>query len=272
MHEENKALIAALANTMPFISAYLRSAVSDQVGAIMRMTSEKGSSHPELDKQLIQQGTYRLMRLMGNLTTAEAMATDMPYLRRNEDMVVWLDEICRKAESLFATKKVALTFHTDLRYKIICFNAEKLEVALYHLLSNALKFTPEGGSVTVTLREAPGRAIISVSDTGCGIPAEMMPIVFERFLHYDRIDAPCHGLGLGLPISRQIALRHGGQLLLDSREGQGTTATLALPDDRLSVDEIGDCRFDYLGGFSHVHINLSDALPLEAFSEAYLDH
>lgn len=272
MHEENKAIIAMLANTMPFISAYLRQAVADQVGAIMRMTGETPSPHPDMDKQLIQQGTYRLMRLMGNLTTAEAMGSDEPYLRRNGDMVVWLDELCRKAESLFATKNVALTFQTDLRYKIVGFNGEKLEAAMYHLLSNALKFTPEGGAVTVTLRERAGRAIITVADNGCGISEEMMPIVFERFLHYERIDAPCHGLGLGLPVARQIAQRHGGALLLDSREGAGTTVTLALPDERLPVDELGECRFDYLGGFSHAHVNLADALPLAAFTEAYLDH
>lgn len=272
MYEENKATIRALANTMPFISAYLRNAVADQISCTNRLTGEEPCRDPELNRQLIHQSNYRMMRLLGNLTAAEVMADDTPFRRRNGDLVLWMDEICRKAEALFATKRVTLCWQTDLRYKIVAYHSDKMEILMWSLLSNALKFTPEGGTVTVTLRAVSGRVILTVADNGCGISAEMMPIVFERFLHTERLDGPDHGLGLGLAISRQIALRHGGQLLLDSREGQGTTVTVALPDERLMVDEIGQARFDYLGGFSHAHINLSDALPLKAFSAAYLDH
>ncbi len=272
MLQEKNDAVTTLANIMPFISAYLRNAVADQVGAIARLAGDEDTDSPEMDKQIAYQGTYRLMRLMGNLTAAEVLASDRPFLRRNQDLVAWLDQVCRKAEGLYATKNVSLTFQTDLSYKIVAYNDEKLEIALYQLLSNALKFTPEGGAVTVTLRQAPGRMLIAVADNGCGISEEMRPIVFERFLHYERIDGPDHGLGLGLPISRQIALRHGGALLLDSREGAGTTVTLSLPDKRLRVDEVECFRCDYLGGFSHAHVNLSDGLELEAFTTAMLDH
>lgn len=272
MSETYNAMLYTLSTTLPYVSSHLRVAVANQVGAIRRLTDEEPCRDPARAKQIIHQGTYRLLRLLGNLTNAELLGSEERFLRRNEDLIDWMDTCCRLSEALFATKGVSLTWDTPLRYKIIAFNSEKLEIAMYHLLSNALKFTPTGGSVRVTLRQAPGQVLLSVADTGCGISEEMMTIAFDRFMHPERIDGPDHGLGLGLAVSRQIAHRHGGRLLLDSREGKGTTVTLALPDERLSVDEVGENRFDYLGGFSHVHINLSDALPLEAFTDPYLDN
>jgi two-component system OmpR family sensor kinase len=96
------------------------------------------------------------------------------------------------------------------------------------LLDNAVKYTPEGGSVAVRLREEDGTAALEVSDTGVGIPEDRLPLVFERFYRADPARAD-GGAGLGLSIARQIAASHGGEVLAESTPGEGSTFTLLLP-------------------------------------------
>ncbi|MDQ3792448.1 MAG: sensor histidine kinase, partial [Actinomycetota bacterium] len=96
------------------------------------------------------------------------------------------------------------------------------------LLDNAVRYTPEGGSVAVRVREQDGRAALEVSDTGVGIAEDQLPLVFERFHRTDpsRADG---GAGLGLAIARQIAESHGGEIEARSKPGEGSTFTLLLP-------------------------------------------
>lgn len=96
------------------------------------------------------------------------------------------------------------------------------------LLDNALKYTPEGGTVTVTVRQTSGHAEISVADNGIGIPEEHQPHIFDRFYRVEEARTG-GGEGLGLAIARQIAEQHDGRLTVDSIPGQGSTFTLSLP-------------------------------------------
>jgi two-component system OmpR family sensor kinase len=96
------------------------------------------------------------------------------------------------------------------------------------LLDNAVKYTPEGGKVTVRVREGDGRAELEVSDTGVGIPEAQLPLIFERFHRADPSRTK-GGAGLGLSIARQIAEAHGGTIEVRSEPGEGSTFTLLLP-------------------------------------------
>jgi two-component system, OmpR family, sensor kinase len=96
------------------------------------------------------------------------------------------------------------------------------------LLDNALKYTPEGGSVKVRVEEEDGGVALAVSDTGVGISEEQLPLVFERFYRADPSRSE-GGAGLGLSIARQIAESHGGQIRAQSTPGKGSTFTLLLP-------------------------------------------
>jgi signal transduction histidine kinase len=95
------------------------------------------------------------------------------------------------------------------------------------LVDNAVKYTPEGGKVTVRVREGDGRAELEVSDTGVGIPDAQLPLVFERFYQADPSRAQ-GGAGLGLSIARQIAEAHDGTIRVSSKPGEGSTFTLHL--------------------------------------------
>ena len=101
-----------------------------------------------------------------------------------------------------------------------------------NLLSNALKFTPEGGRVRVTVRRAPEGAEIAVEDTGRGIPPEHLPHIFERFYRAPDAGAqpgPEKGLGLGLSFVAWIARAHGGEVRVESTPGRGSRFTVVLP-------------------------------------------
>jgi signal transduction histidine kinase len=98
-----------------------------------------------------------------------------------------------------------------------------------NLIDNAIKYTPEGGAVTVNLLEADDQEILTVSDTGIGITLADQPYIFDKF--YRAKDVPEHiqGTGLGLSIVKSIVESHGGRIWVDSKPNQGTTFTVVLP-------------------------------------------
>ena len=100
---------------------------------------------------------------------------------------------------------------------------------MINLITNALRFTPSGGSVTVSLEQRQGGSNVSVADTGCGIPSQHVPNLFDRFF---RGDAPrsAQGTGLGLSIVKSIMQIHNGSVSVQSDLGKGTVVTLTFPD------------------------------------------
>ncbi len=119
----------------------------------------------------------------------------------------------------------------------VCGDIGLVERALENLVENALRHTPEGGSVGIDIApdatQAPGRVRISVSDTGCGIAPEHLPHVFDRYFQAQRVedsaDAARHHAGLGLAITQRIVALHGGTIRVDSTLGQGTVFSFDLP-------------------------------------------
>jgi signal transduction histidine kinase len=109
---------------------------------------------------------------------------------------------------------------------------DRMRQLLSNLIGNAIKFTPAGGAVTTTVRAAGDAVQFTVTDTGGGIPAEQLPLVFDRFFQMTtsapRLHAR-HGAGLGLPISRGIVEAHGGRIWIESVVGKGTSVHFLVP-------------------------------------------
>jgi len=109
-------------------------------------------------------------------------------------------------------------------------DALRLEQVLHNLLSNAVKYSPDGGEVTVRLSRAADEALVAISDSGIGIPAQALPQLFERFFRAPNAETrSISGMGVGLFVVREIVTLHGGRLLVTSTEGQGSTFTMILP-------------------------------------------
>jgi signal transduction histidine kinase len=107
---------------------------------------------------------------------------------------------------------------------------DRLEQVLGNLLENAVKYSPDGSDISVSVETNDEDVITSVSDRGIGIPADELGQVFERFHRGRQVSSTNYGgLGLGLYISKQIVERHGGSIWVESKEGQGTTFYFSLP-------------------------------------------
>jgi signal transduction histidine kinase len=131
----------------------------------------------------------------------------------------------------FAAKRIELHAEYDHDASLIQGDADRLQQVMWNLLSNAAKFTPEGGHVEVRLERAGGYARIVVHDNGAGIPLEFLPYVFDRFRQADEVLSRKNGgLGLGLAIVRHLVEAHSGTVHATSAsEGLGATFTVELP-------------------------------------------
>ena len=113
-------------------------------------------------------------------------------------------------------------------------DTDKITQVLYNIISNALKYSPEGGTVTYRLRDRGDLLEISVSDQGMGIPKENVDKIFERFYRVDKARSrQMGGTGLGLAIAKEMIEAHGGSIWAKSEEGKGTTIYFTLPMARM---------------------------------------
>jgi two-component system NtrC family sensor kinase len=111
-------------------------------------------------------------------------------------------------------------------------NPPRLRQVAANLIENAINYTPEGGTVTVKARSDDGQLVISVSDTGIGIPLADQPYVFDKFYRAANARDDYTGTGLGLSIVKSIVENHNGRIWVDSKPGAGTTFTVMLPQHR----------------------------------------
>ena len=273
MREYTEEELRLLTEILPNVGTELRDAVSSIYGAVMRLAPERAQeADPAVKKNaaIFMHGYCRMLRVVGNLSRAEMLAKSVPPELRNLDFVGLCRDVCREAEALFGLKKVTLAFESDAPGGVLAADEAQLKRLLLNLLSNALRYTPEGGTVTVRVKWGEQFAQLSVSDTGCGIAPEKLATVFERFLHSDALDAPPHGLGLGLALCRRIAEGHGGRIVAESAVGEGATFTVSLPRKTTRDAVLRAPRIAYAGGLNETLVELSDALPTEAFTYLHL--
>jgi signal transduction histidine kinase len=144
----------------------------------------------------------------------------------------------RSADAAAQAAEITLSAHVPDDLPPLIADERRLQQVLDHLLSNAVKFTKAGGSVSVGASlETDGRLLLFVRDTGIGIPEEEIERVFEPFTQLDATLARrFQGAGLGLYVSRALVAGHGGELSLRSVPGEGTSAEIRLPAERVIAD------------------------------------
>jgi heavy metal sensor kinase len=172
----------------------------------------------------------RLTRLTDQLLTlARQDAGVTRSALENVDLALLVKDVTETLRPLAENKGLHLVFHADEPAKVSGDNLGLRQV-FFNVLDNAIKYTPSGGSITVQMKHSDGQAIVTIKDTGIGIPPEHLPHVFDRFYRVDKARSRAEGgTGLGLSIARGTVSAHGGRIELTSAPGQGTTCIITLP-------------------------------------------
>ena len=178
-------------------------------------------------------------------------------------------EIFEKAGAMVEQTGVTVTYRglSETVYSLA--DRDQLERAVLNVLSNALKFTPKGGSVTASLTRRGRTLRLSIRDSGSGIAETVLANLFSRYLRQPGIEDSRWGIGLGMVLIRTAAASHGGTVLVDQPEGEGTriTLTLAIRQNTDGLLRSPAMRVDYTGGWDHCLTELSDCLPPSVFEE-----
>jgi PAS domain S-box-containing protein len=198
---------------------------------------ELGIHGPVTDDQLraldrIARSQRHLLRLINDvLSLARIEAGQVEYTLESVPIGEVVASVTPMVEPQMASAGLALEASIP-PHLVACADRDKMQQVLINLLGNAVKFTPKGGRVTVAARhdERARTVLVSVSDTGIGIPPERLGSVFERFVQLEEGHTRrAEGTGLGLAISRDLARGMGGDLTVESTPGVGSTFTLSLP-------------------------------------------
>ncbi len=176
----------------------------------------------------IEDQTARMRRLVADLLLLAQADAGLKLHRQPVELDTLLLDIYRQAQVMARNTGVTVRLGAEDQ-AIVEGDADRLRQLLLNLTDNAIKYTPAGGEVTLTLHRDDDWVAIGVEDTGVGIAAEDLPHIFERFYRADRSRARPGGSGLGLSIAHWIAQAHGGELTVTSEPGRGSTFTLHLP-------------------------------------------
>lgn len=174
----------------------------------------------------------RLTRLVNDLILlAQAEAGKLPMGWDPVDLTTVLLEVYKQMSFLAADKKMKLSL-VEIEPVMVCGDRDRLTQVLVNLISNAIKYTPAGGSVRLNLQQEDKSVVFEVSDTGPGIPEADLPYIFERFFRAEKSRQRSRdgkGYGLGLSIAYYIINGHHGTIQVESKVGQGTTFRVVLP-------------------------------------------
>ena len=190
--------------------------------------------HP-LEKSIIRRNSNQMLRLINqvlDISKLEANLLDLNLIQG--DIVKYLQYVVESIQSLAGASKIHLTFQSKENSIMMDFDKEKMEHIVYNLISNAVKFTPSGGSIKFHLqKEMYHDALylqLKIADTGCGISSEELPYIFDRFHKLN--SSSIIGTGIGLAFVRELTEMLGGDITVISEEGVGSEFKVLLPITR----------------------------------------
>jgi two-component system, sensor histidine kinase ChiS len=184
--------------------------------------------------QVANRNAKRLLALINELLDLSKLeAGSMELAASRQNIVSFLKSLFYSFESLAETKSIELIFEAEADYIPVSFDPDKMEKVFYNLVSNALKFTPENGRITVSICiEQDHEVVIRIIDTGIGIPEDRMEHIFDRFFQVDASSTREYGgTGIGLALTRELVLLHKGEITASSQEGIGSEFAISFPID-----------------------------------------
>jgi two-component system sensor histidine kinase VicK len=183
--------------------------------------------------------TERMIRLVNDLLQLSKM--DSTDYKLNREWVNFVDFFNRIIDRFEMSKEQNVTFKRKLPKNYPLFveiDEDKMTQVLYNIISNAMKYSPEGGQITFAVFEGEHQILVSISDEGIGIPKDNVKKIFDRFYRVDKARTrKLGGTGLGLAIAKEMVNAHGGSIWATSEEGKGTEISFSLPYEGSEEDE-----------------------------------
>lgn len=201
---------------------------------IRGMAAQK--DHPNA-MQMIRRNTDKLMHLVDHLLNLSKLdAGQMKIDYRQIDVIAYLEYLGESFQSLADQKLIRLTIYSEVDKLWMDIDQEKLRQIISNLLSNAIKFTPEGGKIILHTGQENDQLSLKVKDSGIGIAAEELPLIFDRFYQVDHAHSRIgEGTGIGLALTKELVELMDGRISVQSIVGKGTTFQIELPIRRTAL-------------------------------------
>ena len=217
------------------ISHELRTPLTVIIG-FLETLSEENNADTEMNKQalvLMNDQSMRMLRLIEDLLTLSRLENAPKLLgEKRLDVQVMLNDLCHEAESLSAGRHI-IKLNPVSEMQLLG-NEDELRSAFGNLVSNAIRYTPDGGEVGLSWVVSNGQGVFSVQDSGIGIDPTHIPRLTERFYRIDSSRSrETGGTGLGLAIVKHVLNRHQARLEIESKAGEGSCFKVVFPDNRL---------------------------------------
>ncbi|MDO5428349.1 substrate-binding domain-containing protein [Parabacteroides sp.] len=217
------------------------------------------------DLGLIQKNANRLLRVINQILDFRKVEGKQEKLAVREiDLVPFVGEIKSYFDSMASVRAISYTFTSSIKQCTLWIDPDLLEKVFFNLLSNAFKFTPEGGSVRIELTEEEDRVFIRVIDTGSGIQSGNLPHLFDCFYTEDR----SMGTGIGLHLVKEYIHMHGGEIHVESEPGQRTTFTVCLRKGKAHFED-SDLMETSVSHQAYEASRLDDSETKEILSKTY---
>ena len=209
------------------------------LGPLNKLSKELPPDSPIVDDiHIIKKNADRLKRVVSQLLDFRKVESNKMDMRVTEvDLVAFIEEVKSYFNNMAQSKQIHYSFQHTVRSVMLWVDTDKMEKILANLLSNAFKFTPEGGTVTICLQEHAGYVILSVEDNGKGILPQNLSAVFDQFFTADQVT----GTGIGLHLTREFVSMHKGSIHVESEPGKRTVFFVELPKGKSHFDET--CTF-----------------------------
>lgn len=209
------------------------------LGPLNKLSKELPPDSPIVDDiHIIKKNADRLKRVVSQLLDFRKVESNKMDMRVTEvDLVAFIEEVKSYFDNMAQSKQIHYSFQHTVRSVMLWVDTDKMEKILANLLSNAFKFTPEGGTVTIRLEEHAGYVILSVEDNGKGILPQNLSAVFDQFFTADQVT----GTGIGLHLTREFVSMHKGSIHVESEPGKRTVFFVELPKGKSHFDET--CTF-----------------------------
>ena len=211
---------------------------------------------------IMKQNCYRQLRLVNNMIDITKLDAGYFELRlQNCNIINLIENVTLSVSEYIKNNSIELVFDTDIEERIIACDPDKIERIILNLLSNSIKFTKQGGNMTVNIYDKEEYIVISVKDTGIGIPADKLDIIFDRFRQVDKsLARENEGSGIGLSIVKSLVELHDGKISVFSEYGIGTEFTIELPAVILSeeIQISGIVEDQFHDRIDRIHIEFSD--------------